>query len=172
MKIELKSIKFYESLSEETNCFTANLYINGKKVGYVKNNGQGACTDYGGNSKEYNQIIKEAETYCKSLPKIKYDKHEFDNSLEHVIDDILYKYITAKERKKFMKKIAKSYAKAIVFGNPDGDKFRQIQWGKGIVLSNVPKDKLQEQVNRIKKEHCIDGVVIMNDNLEALGVTI
>ncbi len=33
-------------MSEETNCFVADLYINGKKIGYVKNDGRGGCTDY------------------------------------------------------------------------------------------------------------------------------
>ena len=32
MKIELKNIKFSEALSEETNAFVCDVYVNGKKV--------------------------------------------------------------------------------------------------------------------------------------------
>ena len=72
MKIELKSIKFSEAMSEETNAFTANLYINGKKVGYCKNQGHGGCTDYNADEPKFRTIIAEAEAYCKALPKTKW----------------------------------------------------------------------------------------------------
>ena len=52
MKIELKKISFSERMSDETNCFIADLYINGKKVGECNNDGRGGCTNYGGNTKE------------------------------------------------------------------------------------------------------------------------
>ena len=44
MDIQLKSIKFSEHLSEETNAFTANLYVDGKKIGYCRNDGRGGNT--------------------------------------------------------------------------------------------------------------------------------
>ena len=88
MKIELKNVKFSEAMSEETNAFTADLYINGKKAGYCKNTGQGGCTDYYGIEHYQSDIIKEAETYCKSLPKTKWKDMEFDQSLESVIDQL------------------------------------------------------------------------------------
>ena len=44
MKLTLKKIKIYDDLSEETICFTAELYAEGKKVATVKNDGRGGCT--------------------------------------------------------------------------------------------------------------------------------
>ncbi|PYF74634.1 hypothetical protein [Pedobacter nutrimenti] len=44
MKIELKNIKYFDALSEETTLFNANLYIDGKKAGIVKNDGRGGST--------------------------------------------------------------------------------------------------------------------------------
>ena len=41
MKIELKNIKHAEFASEETHCYTASLYIDGKRVGTVGNDGHG-----------------------------------------------------------------------------------------------------------------------------------
>ena len=41
MKIELKKVKFFDAMSEETPCFTAELWDDGKHVAYVKNSGHG-----------------------------------------------------------------------------------------------------------------------------------
>ena len=109
MKIELKSIKFSEAMSEETNAFTANLYINGKKVGYCKNQGHGGCTDYNRypdiNGSDNLKTLKQAEAYCKALPKTKYRNMEFDQSLESVIDELLIDWLKAKETKKQVRKM-------------------------------------------------------------------
>ena len=40
MNIELKNIKIAEHLSEETTAFTADIFVNGKKVGYARNDGR------------------------------------------------------------------------------------------------------------------------------------
>lgn len=44
-KLELKNLKFHEDMSEETPCFSADLYENGKLIAYVKNAGHGGCND-------------------------------------------------------------------------------------------------------------------------------
>ena len=46
MQIELKNIKFFEAMSEETNAFVADVYVNKVKVAYAKNDGHGGCTFY------------------------------------------------------------------------------------------------------------------------------
>ena len=43
MKLELKNIKYFASGSQETPCYTATVYIDGKKAIYVDNDGHGAC---------------------------------------------------------------------------------------------------------------------------------
>ena len=40
-KITLKSIKLHEGLSQETPCYTATVFLNGKKIAYTENNGYG-----------------------------------------------------------------------------------------------------------------------------------
>src|SRR6266403_3851269 len=42
-KIELKKVHVDTRMSEETNCYSAELHINGKKVGVVSNHGHGGC---------------------------------------------------------------------------------------------------------------------------------
>jgi hypothetical protein len=39
--MELKKVKFFEQGSQETPCFTAQLWDNGKHVAYLENNGHG-----------------------------------------------------------------------------------------------------------------------------------
>jgi len=66
MKLEMKNVKVYDSMSEETICFEGNLYKDGIKVGRVENSGKGGCHRY-----EFNfSVEKEMDEYCKTLPKI------------------------------------------------------------------------------------------------------
>jgi hypothetical protein len=172
MKIELKRISFNERMSNETNCFVADLIIDGKKVGSCQNNGHGGNTYYQGDSKESNRIIGECEDYYKKLPKIKIggnliypDGFEMDQTLESAIDDLLEDFLKERENKKKIKLMEKS----IMFGVPNGNSYRVISWGKN-ELRNIPLVRLQQTVDDVRKKYCKDGVVILNTNLEKLGV--
>ena len=168
VKVTLKKISFYERMSEETNCFAANLYINGKLVGEAKNDGQGGCTTYYGNSKEDNEIIRQAEAYFKSLPMVKPDGYTFtfQPSLEYAIDEQFEAYLKAKEEKKMLKLMEK----AVLFGKPNANQYHIIKTRKP--LKEYPETALQKFIDDVKKQHCTDGVIILNKNLEKLGITI
>lgn len=122
MKIELKRISFNERMSDETNCFVADLYIEGKKVGYCKNDGRGGCTEYHGNTKADNVLLAKAEEYCKTLPKIRSSYGvplgilEYDETFENVIDELLEAHLKAKDLERINKKMQKQYASAICYG--------------------------------------------------------
>ena len=77
MKIELKNVKFYESMSEETNCFEADVFINGKKIAYAKNTGQGGSTDYHVHDFKLHSVLREAENHFLSLPKERNEGFDF-----------------------------------------------------------------------------------------------
>jgi hypothetical protein len=168
VKVTLKKIAFYERMSEETNCFAADLYINGKKVGEAKNDGQGGCTNYYGNSKENNEVIRQAEEYYKSLPMITPTGYSFkyQPTLDHAIDEQLELYLKTKAEKKKQKLMET----AILFGKPDGMSYSYIK--QKTKLSQFHVNSIQNLVNQIKRKYCTDGVVILNTNLEQLGVTI
>ncbi len=74
MEIELKSIRFFERMSEETNAFRASLYIDGKPVGEAGNDGKGGPTWYRAAHPDYWPLIKNAEEYCKTLPPFVFGK--------------------------------------------------------------------------------------------------
>ena len=163
MKIELKKISFNERMSEETSCFVADLYINGKKVGECDNDGRGGCTDYGGNTKADNEIIEKAEAFCKTLPH-----NEFgEQSLEDVINDLLEAHLKAKEEAKRMKQ----YAKGICFGVLNGRSYQTVSW-TGKTLAQIDKINLQRAYNDVKAKYIKGNVVILNTNLAQLGITI
>lgn len=168
MKVELKRIEFSERLSEETNAFAADLYINGKKVGYCKNDGQGGCTCYNGYTKEDNQVIADAEAHFKSLPMVKPDGYNFtyQPSLESAIDDQFELWLKKREEKK-MQKLMET---AILFGKPNAGSYSYIKQKRK--LSEFPTNVLQQFVDKMKGKYCTDGVVILNTNLTQLGIVV
>lgn len=167
-KVELKRIEFSERLSEETNAFAADLYINGKKVGYCKNDGHGGPTDYNGYTREDNQLIAEVENYCKTLPKAKSVdfNFEYQPTLESMIDDQFELWLKKREEKK-MQKLMET---AIIWGKPNAGSYTYVKQKRK--LSQFPINVLQSKVDRIKAKHCTNGVVILNTNLAKLGINI
>lgn len=166
MKIEVKNIKWFRQMSEETNAFTADVYINGKKAAYAKNDGCGGNTYYHAYP-NCNELVGQAEGYCKDLPHVKYEyggrDHEFEQSLESVIDDAVEAFIQAKERKSFNVKLQKAMQKGIVYGTTDS--FTVVSW-KGHTIASImqrPQGKmtLQLKVKELKNK----GENILNTNL-------
>jgi len=120
MKIELKNIKYSEWGSEETNFFQANIYLNGKLVGYCENDGKGGCTNYNRIPNVEYKVIQEMEEYCKTLPPVIYDSHlrqgekfTINMNLEHYLDNLFEEHLKAKEKAKLTKKMEKG----ILIGN-------------------------------------------------------
>ena len=66
MKIELKAIQYAAFSSEETNCYSASLYVDGRKIGTVGNDGRGGCDRFHGDRAAHTA----ADEWCRAnLPK-------------------------------------------------------------------------------------------------------
>lgn len=65
MKIELKNIKHAAFNSEETQCFTASVYINGVRSGTVRNGGHGGSDHF-----EPRALQETLEAYARTLPML------------------------------------------------------------------------------------------------------
>ena len=172
MNIELKNIKIAEHLSEETTAFTADIFVNGKKVGYARNDGRGGCTDYNRYPGDGNmEVIKQAEEFCKTLPQKVYPpmfgqpELRIDMNLEEFIDDIIEKKLLEKANAKLKKKMVDH----LMWGVPNTGSYTQIKFKKP--LNQVPTDLLQKYVDNNKKDFT-EGVVFLNTNLEELGIKI
>lgn len=83
VKVQIKKFEFYERMSEETNCFVCNVYINGKNVGEGRNEGQGGPTwVYANNHPLANtadEVFRKVEDYCFPRRKL---------SLNDVVDQL------------------------------------------------------------------------------------
>ncbi len=163
MKIELKKIKHSPSLSEETNAFTADLYINGILAGYCRNSGQGGNTNISANDKKGNDLIQQAELSFKGKKVVCNDfgkPFEFDHNLEYEVDTQLENYIADTT-------FNKKQNKGICIGDNKND-FSIITW-KGHTIDSLlklPQGKivLQNKIMELKKK----GENILNTNLEGL----
>ncbi|MCT1525657.1 hypothetical protein [Sphingobacterium hotanense] len=173
MKIELKSIHHSIQLSEETEAFTANLYINGVHAGYAKNEGHGGDTHYQAKDEKGRELIRQAEEHCKILPPIEYPPDNYmeafsiDMNLEHYIDDLLNKYLEKKETAKFNAKLDNSMLKGIVYGVPN-QSFGAISFnlplGQVLAHPKGPQTVVQTITDKILPK-LTDGNKLLNTNI-------
>lgn len=162
MNIELKKVQFSEHLSEETNAFTANLYVDGKHLGYIRNDGRGGNTDVYHNKPEHKEKFREVEEYCKTLPPRTYtfngQEHSFDMNLENFVDELFEHWLKRKENKKKERKMKTN----LMWGVPNGHSYKTVNFKRP--LTEIPHNVLQQQINRWK-ETFEDGEVFFNTNL-------
>lgn len=156
MNIELRNIQVYARLSEETTAFTATIYIDGKKVGWAKNDGQGGCTNYGPYDHTKWDLLKKADEQCKQLPDWKLSKDlKVKMDLEHYIDQLVCQFQDEKERARFEKKKQKEMLNSVLWG--DANSYRSVSWGKMTIalLLQMPKGRaaIKENIQRLKNKY-------------------
>jgi len=102
MTIELKKLKHYTALSDETNAFSAELYVDGVKIAECRNDGRGGNTSISA-FPGMSRTIDLAEKWCDKLPGIPAefgDKKDIPMDLELYVDEIVGKDLEAKEIKR------------------------------------------------------------------------
>lgn len=174
MKIEVKNIKFYEKLSEETNCFTADVFINGTKVAYAKNDGQGGSTFYQSYDPKYRPLLEEAEAYAKTLPEktttLLGSKFTYKQDLESLIDDACTEKILEQSKKKFEAKKLKDMQYGILVNTNGSDSYSILRFkGTKVPLSKLSQASRENLLISVKNQ-LKPGQKIINTNLEALGL--
>lgn len=120
MKVELKCVKYYPSMSEETNCFQAAIYIDGKKAGYAENRGTGGNTWLRFDDRE---VEKRFEEYAKALPAktYSYPGHPdltLEMNGEVLVDDLLSEYLDRKEAARIAREAEKTRKRFAAAGFP------------------------------------------------------
>ena len=123
MKIELKKVQFFARMSEETNAFVANIYIDGKLAGDAKNEGMGGNTHV-----RINPEMRVAfEAYIKTLPDKVYPAHpemgikesfSVKMSDEGLIDGLFDEWLKQDDERKQKASIARYAKKAAERGFP------------------------------------------------------
>ena len=141
--IELRKVKISDFASRETTCFEAEVWVDGKRIGWVGNDGRGGMHE--ADTAVY-EIVGE---YAKTLPERPWGFTEgtYQPCFETVIDDLLTHHIRQKDVKSLMRKTAK-----YVLYYKDGDFWTCKAGSKGLdaTLAYV-------------RERLGDTVVIIND---------
>jgi hypothetical protein len=96
MNIELKNLKTMASLSEETPCYTATIYINGERAFEASNRGHGGSDDYhrvdgytGPSERQINEWLAKNKPLTGEFATL-------DNCLEFVVGDLINKALAEK----------------------------------------------------------------------------
>jgi len=150
MKVEIKNVKYSKFASQETNCFEATVYIDGKKEGMVSNSGQGGCNMYHPSS-----LGTRLDEYARTLPDIDVSHfhndggvHTMKQSADTVIDDLLEK---ALQKKRYAKK---TLYRIPGFNYSSPDEFHEM------------KCKFSPEVKAVLVEKYGEGVRILNEEFE------
>ena len=162
MNIQLKNIKFFEAMSEETNAFVADVYVNKVKVAYAKNDGHGGSTFYHAYEGKQ-ELLKQAEQFCLGLPSV----FNFPMDLEFKIDLLLEDWLKAKDEAKMAKKLQKDMLTSLCIKTPNG--YTQLTWKSGsrnitiAELVSVPngREVLKNAIAKAKAE----GKEVLNTNI-------
>ncbi|MDP2692748.1 MAG: hypothetical protein Q8O88_03870 [bacterium] len=173
-KLELKNVKTFRGM--EGHGLNADLYVDGKRVCFVMDEGNGGCFNYQPHGKEGAEMMANRETinelhnYARSLPKrlIECGNGKFF-ALQPNLDTLINDAYSEVEKAKSLKKIEKKMTDHIMWGLPDGDKYSQIKLRQPINL--IDRVKLQEFVDKLKRNFTT-GEQFLNTNLQALGIVI
>ena len=106
MNIEIRNIKYAAHASQEPHCFSADVYVDGKKAGTARNEGRGGATHILPDA-----LREKLDVYGASLPRIVStiadDKDptgffSFPQSGETLIDELLSEFFLEREVKRIM----------------------------------------------------------------------
>lgn len=153
MRVELKNVRHSEMASEETECFSATVYIDGKKAGTVENDGRG-----GADLHHPHSLRDRLEEIAATLPDIDVshfyndgETHTMKCSAEIMIDDILQDVLRAKRERRLC-------ARQTLFRKP-GQAYEKDAW-------HVLKAKFSPEVKKVLVFRHGEGVHILNEQID------
>lgn len=162
-KLQLKNIKFSEWNSQETNCFEAVVYFEGKRVAYAHNDGRGGCT-WASPIGDDVEGFKAMREYCE----------EYKNANGHydtfsLIDIVFEDYLEAQFKKKQEAKMRREFSKGLVYSKGDPNTYNIMTFkagGKSVTIEDMLKSAsgrihLNTNIYNLKES----GYKILNTNL-------
>lgn len=165
MKVSIKNVKFYERLSEETNCYSCDVYYDNRKLFTAKNDGKGGMTDYYLIDKN-RDLLESFESYVKTLEPIKYGTLTITIDTSFLIDILFEEWYVNKQKEKYQKKLEKDMLIGIVFNEKDQKNgYKMVKW-KNQTISSLLSNPTGRAILMAKKDNLIkDGFIILNTNL-------
>lgn len=148
VKVALKNLKVIKSMSEETLCFTATAYVDGKKAFDVSNRGHGGCHEYDAHDAA---LMERANDYAKTRPPYVWadaptadhcEVHQIPYDLDMLIDDLIDAIELEKRVKRLLAKVVMiDDGKVYTFkAAPRPDVLERIaaRYPTGTILNNMP----------------------------------
>ena len=140
MNIELKNIKYSEFASHETSCYQATIYIDGKKVGTVENDGHG-----GTDMVHPWAVAQQINAYAETLPKIvcSFDDPdtgkpaEMSQNHETIFGEILTDWLYAKDLKRAM-------SRSVLYTKNDGRLYQGMSMSADSLKQYLSEPKLAD----------------------------
>ena len=156
---ELKNIKHSEFASQETHCYQASLYLNGKKVAIVGNDGHGGGDRQDFVSKDLEAL---AEAEIRSMRQADSERFSFHSALEFTCCDLVNAHLVRKDYKRLI-------ASRVMY---------TVKGKKGIYQTRVAKSQgthtkaavLAHWVNDINQRPDTDVVLNLQPEADALQI--
>lgn len=104
IKIELRSVEHIERCSEETNCYAAKVFIDGKHVADVSNEGHGGCDHQRpARGKTQADLAALDALIGATFPRMTYDGEDLGPAtLESVCGDLLTEWLISRDLTRLM----------------------------------------------------------------------
>ena len=157
MEITIKNLKVLEELSQETLCFSASVYVNGKKVGTAENTGHGGMTDLNlylrkqdGKWKHNNEQYEELKEYVPQFTW-DFDGEPVPHTVDSYIDELVWKEY---ERKDLLKQCRNQ----VLFRIP-GEEYKE---GEYSFLRNT---KFSDKAKAALEKRHGKGLYIVNEHV-------
>jgi len=175
IKIELKNVRYHQG--HDGDGLNADLFINGIKCLHIYDDARGGefqYTPYTHNAKDPEKIktlINLFDEYVESLPEETItdfgDKpFQLKPDRDTVIGKLEEEWAKAKNERKFNKQMETR----ILFGIPGEDSYRYFDIKRP--LKSIPKETLQKFIIDKVKPKLVNGIEILNTNLEELGISL
>lgn len=158
MEITVKNVKIAQFASEETLCFEATVYIDGKRTFVASNDGRGGCNRYRGDR----SAISAAEDWAKTQPPVvcpdpmhpddPNKSFTYQPDLDHFVGEAVDRHGLGKEARKILKKFAivTTDGKICTWpGTPDRDTVAKKYPGCR-VLNDLPLAEVIEILDKIQ----------------------
>lgn len=158
--LELRKVKYSPTLSEETYAFTAEVWMDGKKVGTAQNHGQGGMTTIYPPSLEDTLAAMAAK-----MPKQQAGDFEYQPTADSIVDDLLGDWLLAREREKLAKKFRTERTVRLFWLTPAGEILQSKKCSNEVITRTV-SDPVA--LARLKAANPNDRLL----NLEADGETL
>jgi hypothetical protein len=162
-EFSLKRFEYLESRSDETPCFSAVLYVDGKPLANCGNNGCGGPNDIY-IFPECRAMGEAFEAFLTTQPRVK--PAGYDIELECDLDYIVDELVGLKLEERRLQKIKALTKNNLVFRTPGGEHFL-VGWKNHSIEEMVKRPNGSKLIRDTIADHVAGGYTLVNGNIPA-----